>query len=155
MIERIANERPDIGFLVTSGTRGSADILSRRLPANAIHQYIPVDTPAAVDRFIGHWRPDLAVFIEAELWPNLLFAARKAGARMALLSARMTAQSANAWAARPPAIKAMLQCYDLILAQDPGTEGRIASFGGEVSGRLNLKRVGDPLAYDARGSWAA
>jgi 3-deoxy-D-manno-octulosonic-acid transferase len=148
LIAALQAERSDLGVLVTSGTTASAEILARRLPAGAVHQYAPIDTPAAVKRFLGHWQPDLGVFAESELWPNLILAARVAGTRLALVSARMTEKSAGRWAARPRAARAMLGSFDLILAQDAATERRLESLGGKVAGRLNLKRLGDALPFD-------
>jgi 3-deoxy-D-manno-octulosonic-acid transferase len=148
LIGRLAAERPRLRILVTSGTRAAAEILARRLPPGALHQYAPVDTPAAVDRFLAHWRPDVGIFVESELWPNLILAAREAGARLALVSARMTEKSARAWRARPAAVRAMLESFELVLAQDAATEARLVKLGARVAGRLNLKRVGDPLDGD-------
>ncbi|HEX3920184.1 MAG TPA: glycosyltransferase N-terminal domain-containing protein [Caulobacteraceae bacterium] len=149
LIAWLRTERPDIGLVVTSGTRASAEILARRLPAGAIHQYAPIDTPGAVGRFLAHWRPGLGVFAESELWPNLILAASSAGVRLALLSARMTEKSARAWRARPAAARAMLERFDLVLPQDAATATRLAALGADVAGRLNLKRAGAPLAFDA------
>ncbi len=148
LIEWIAAERPDISLVVTSGTRAAAEVLARRLPAGALHQYAPIDTPHAVGRFLAHWRPGLGVFAESELWPNLILAARAAGARLALVSARMTERSARAWASRPSAARAMLASFDLVLPQDAVTEARLSALGARIDGRLNLKRVGAPLACD-------
>ncbi len=58
--------------LVTSGTVTSAALMGERLPGRAIHQFVPVDTPKAVARFLDHWQPDAALFVESELWPNTL-----------------------------------------------------------------------------------
>lgn len=148
LIERLATERADLALLVTSGTRASAELLQTRLPAVAIHQYAPLDTPGAVAGFLAHWRPDLGLFVESELWPNLILAARAGGTRLALISARMTERSARAWRLWPAAIRAVLAAFDLILAQDAAVEGRLKALGGRVDGRLNLKRLGAPLAAD-------
>lgn len=148
LIKAIALERPDLALLVTSGTRASAKVLAERLPGPAIHQYAPVDTPGAVRRFLSHWRPDTGLFVESELWPNLILGARAQGARLALVSARMKDRSAGRWSARPAAMKAMLDAFELILPQDEATARRLARFGGRVSSRLNLKRLGEPLAHD-------
>jgi 3-deoxy-D-manno-octulosonic-acid transferase len=149
LIGAIADERPDLALLITSGTRAAAKVLAERLPMGAIHQYAPVDTPGAVARFLAHWRPDVGLFVESELWPNLILGARARGTRLALVSARMTERSARGWKARPSAVKAMLDAFELILPQDEATAARLSRFGGRVSGRLNLKRLGEPLAHDA------
>ena len=90
LADRARATRPDVAILATSGTRAAAEVLARRLPAGAIHQYVPLDTPAAARAFVRHWRPDLGVFVESEIWPNLLLAAKAGGARLALLSARLS-----------------------------------------------------------------
>jgi 3-deoxy-D-manno-octulosonic-acid transferase len=149
LIAALQAERPDLAILVSSGTQASAEILARRLPTGALHQYAPVDTPGAVRRFLGYWRPDVGLFVESELWPNLILAARRGGVRLGLISARMTQKSAGRWSARPAAARAMLGSFELILAQDSATEQRLAALGGAVTGRLNLKRVGEPLPHDA------
>jgi 3-deoxy-D-manno-octulosonic-acid transferase len=149
LIARIHNERPDLTILVTSGTRTSAELLLQRLPAGVIHQYAPIDAPGPVARFLGHWRPGLGLFAESELWPNLILGARRRGVRLALVSARMTEASARGWSRRPDAARAMLGGFEAILAQDAATEDRLASLGGRVTGRLNLKRLGSPPPADA------
>jgi 3-deoxy-D-manno-octulosonic-acid transferase len=149
LIEAVAMERLDLTILVTSGTRASAEVLARRLPAGAIHQYGPVDTPGAVARFLAHWRPAAGLIVESELWPNLILGARRAGVRLALVSARMTEKSARAWSAQPAAVRAMLNSFELVLPQDAATRARLEGFGAAIGGVLNLKRLGAPLAYDA------
>ena len=149
LVEAVRSERPQLAILVTSGTRASAEVLARRLPAGAMHQYGPVDTPGAVARFLAHWRPAAGIIVESELWPNLILAARRAGVRLALVSARMTDKSARAWAAQPAAVRAMLRSFDLVLPQDAGTRARLEGFGARIDGVLNLKRLGAPLACDA------
>jgi 3-deoxy-D-manno-octulosonic-acid transferase len=149
LIDRLAVERPGLALLVTSGTLASAQVLAQRLPARAIHQYAPLDTPRAVERFLDHWRPAVGLFVESELWPNLILGARERGTRLALVSARMTEKSARAWRRRPAASRAVLGAFELILAQDNAIEARLGRLGGRVGGRLNLKRLGAPLGADA------
>lgn len=154
LVERLRTERPDIAVLVTSGTVTSAELLARRLPPGAIHQFAPVDGPGVARRFLGHWRPDLAVFVESELWPNLLLGARKRGARIALLSARITEDSARGWARAPKAAKALLGCFDLILAQDSASAARLEALGARTEGVANLKLVSAALTVDAKAKAA-
>ena len=149
VVERLRRERPDLTVLVTSGTTTSAELLARRLPAGALHQYIPVDTPGASARFLDHWRPDLAVFVESELWPNLLLGAKARGAKLALISARITEESARGWARFPTLAKSLLGAFDLILPQDVRTGVRLKALGALLDGYANLKLVGEPLPADA------
>ena len=148
LVERFRAERPDLGLLVTSGTRTSAELLARRLPDGVIHQYAPVDAPGAVARFLDHWRPDLGVLVESELWPNLLQAASARGTRLALVGARISARSASGWARAPAAASALLGLFDVIYAQDLETRAWIESHGVHVAGQLDLKRLAEPLPHD-------
>ncbi len=148
LVERMARERPDVSVLVTSGTLTSAQLLAQRLPATAIHQFAPLDAPGAARRFLAHWRPDLAVFVESELWPNLLTAAREQGVRLALLGARISERSARRWGRARTSAATLLSGFDLIYAQNQDTRDWIEDLGVEVAGRLDLKRAAGPLACD-------
>ena len=148
LIEALRHRRPDLVLLVTSGTVTSAQILGRRLPAGVIHQYLPLDIPSYASRFLKHWRPSLAIFVESELWPNLLRQAKASGVRLALVGARLSASSAKGWAKAPGAARALLRAFDLILAQDETSQSRIAKLGGKVAGELDLKKAGEPLPCD-------
>src|ERR1700760_655639 len=72
LIERL--RALNIRILLTSGTVTSAAIVAKRFPPDIIHQYVPYDSPRYVARFLDHWRPSLALFIESDLWPNLILA---------------------------------------------------------------------------------
>ncbi|WP_246263382.1 3-deoxy-D-manno-octulosonic acid transferase [Caulobacter soli] len=149
LVERLRIERPDVAVLVTSGTVTSAQLLARRLPPGAIHQFAPVDTPGGAKRFLDHWRPDLAVFVESELWPNLLLVAKARGVKLALVSAKLSDKSYAGWRARPFAAYELFSGFDLILAQDGRAAERLSSLGGVVAGEADLKFGSDPLPVDA------
>src|ERR1700761_5635549 len=72
LLDRLLEERPGLSILGTPGTGTSAAMVADRLKDRVIHQYVPVDRPAWVRRFLDHWRPDCAIWIESEIWPNLL-----------------------------------------------------------------------------------
>src|SRR5690606_33884832 len=76
LVERLRADRPDLVLLVTTGTVTSAATMARRLPEGAIHQFVPVDRPAWVRRFLEHWRPSLGIWVESDLWPTLVTGAR-------------------------------------------------------------------------------
>jgi 3-deoxy-D-manno-octulosonic-acid transferase len=148
LVQRLRAERPDVSVLVTSGTVTSAELLTRRLPAGAIHQFLPVDTPGGARRFLDHWRPNLAVFVESELWPNLLLAAKARDVKLALVSAKLSDKSYQRWQARPFAAHQLFSGFDLILAQDSRAAERLASLGGTVGGEADLKFGAAPLPVD-------
>ncbi len=147
--ERFVRERPDLTVLVTSGTLTSATLLAQRLPAGVIHQFAPVDTPGAVTAFLDHWRPSLGVFVESELWPNLILAARARGVKMALVSARITEKTAAGWTRVPGAARHLLAAFDLVLPQDQPSAARLEGLGARIDGQVNLKLSGGPLPHDA------
>jgi 3-deoxy-D-manno-octulosonic-acid transferase len=148
LVERLRAERPEVTVLVTSGTTTSAALLAQRLPAGAIHQYIPVDAPGAARRFIARWKPSLAVFVESELWPNLLLEAKAAGTRLALVSAKLSDRSFASWQRRPDAARLLLSNFDLILAQDARAHERFEALGGQVAGEADLKFGAAPPPVD-------
>ena len=148
VIQGLMARRPDLTMLVTSGTLASADLLARRMPAACLHQFVPVDTPGAARRFIRHWRPGLAIFVESELWPNLLAEARRSGARTALISARLSSASFDGWQRLPKAARVVIGGFDLVMAQDAMAATRLVGLGARDDGLLNLKLAGDALPVD-------
>jgi len=151
LVEALLAADPGLGLLVTSGTLASAELLAQRLPPRALHQFLPIDTPAAAQAFVAHWRPDVAVFVESEIWPNLLGAARRAGAATALVSARLSDASLRGWRRFPGAARVLFGGFDLVLTQDEATALALSDLGARDAGRLNLKLVGEPLPADPVG----
>ena len=86
LIERLLQERPGLEILVTTGTVSSAGLLENTLPARARHQFVPVDLPQWIARFLDHWRPDLALWVESELWPNLVLATHARGVKVRIIT---------------------------------------------------------------------
>lgn len=154
--------------LVTSGTVSSARVLSARLPAGAFHQYAPIDAPKFIERFLDHWRPDIAVFAESELWPNIVAAVRARGAPLVLANARISRKSAERWRAVPGAAKSVFGAVDLCLAQDSDNAARFLALGARyvrIAGNLKFDVPPPPAdsarlaefngAIGARPAWAA
>lgn len=151
LLRSIRRDYPDINILVTTGTRTSAQLLSMRLPAGVIHQYVPVDTKSAVDGFMTHWHPDLAVWTESELWPRLMTEAARQGAEMVLVNGRMSAASAKRWRWLGGLAGKLLRNFDLVLVQDEAMAERFRSVGAArdrivVTG--SLKEGAVPLPHD-------
>jgi 3-deoxy-D-manno-octulosonic-acid transferase len=140
LVERFIQRGAEV--LVTSGTVASAQLLSARLPAGAFHQYIPLDAPKFVDRFLDYWRPDIAIFAESELWPNMVSALRQRGVALVLANARISRQSAERWSRLPGAARKIFGALDLCLAQDSENAARFIGLGAPYV------RIGGNLKYD-------
>src|SRR4030081_1751182 len=107
----------NIRILLTSGTVTSAAIVAKRFPADIIHQYVPYDSPRYVARFLDHWRPSLALFIESDLWPNLILSSAARRLPMVLINGRMSQRSFPRWRRMAGTISALLGRFDVCLAQ--------------------------------------
>lgn len=140
LVERFIQRGAEV--LVTSGTVASARLLCERLPAGAFHQYMPLDAPPFVDRFLDYWRPDIAIFAETELWPNTVAALGARGVALVLANARISRQSAERWGKFPGAARKIFGAVDLCLAQDPENAARFIGLGAPCV------RVGGNLKYD-------
>ncbi|CAM3727304.1 3-deoxy-D-manno-octulosonic acid transferase [Litorimonas haliclonae] len=143
-------ETPGRSVLVTSGTVTSAELMAKKLPQRAFHQYAPFDAPQMVARFLAHWQPDLAVWAESEIWPNLVLQTHKAGIPMALINGRMGAHSIEGWAKREAFAKQVFGCFDQILPADAPTAQGLSQFvDAPLSSVGNLKYDAPTLSFDA------
>ncbi|MFP4519957.1 MAG: 3-deoxy-D-manno-octulosonic acid transferase [Oceanicaulis sp.] len=148
LAQALGEIRPRAHFLITSGTLTSAGLVARRGAPRVIHQFPPVDRPDWARRFMAHWRPDLAVFTESELWPNLITAASRSGARLALVNARLNEASLKGWRRWPRSARALLSRFDWIGAADARTAAGLGALAGRDVAKLgNIKletRLPDP-----------
>ena len=150
LIEALREAHPDLSVLVTTGTVTSARLLGERLPAGVIHQYVPVDRPAWVGRFLDHWRPDLAIWLESEFWPNLIAATAARRVPMALLNGRVSPGSLRNWQRAPAAIARLLGAFSLVAGQTAGDAERLRRLGAAGAINLgNLKVAAEPLPAEA------
>lgn len=135
-----------VQVLLTSGTVSSARRVADMLPEGAIHQYVPVDTRTAVGRFLDHWRPDLGVWIESELWPEMVHQTAARGIPMAMVNARLSERSHARWQRLPRMARRLLRRFRLILAQDQETVARLRDLGVRSRFAGNLKALVAPPA---------
>ncbi|HJT42558.1 MAG TPA: 3-deoxy-D-manno-octulosonic acid transferase [Rhizomicrobium sp.] len=146
LIEKL---QENASVLVTSGTVTSAAMMGQRLPKGALHQFVPLDTPGAAARFLDYWKPDAGLFVESDLWPNLITAAAARGVKLALINARISARSAERWGWARKSGAAILAAFDMVLAQDQDIAERFRTLGGrnvQVVG--SLKADAPPLGAD-------
>jgi 3-deoxy-D-manno-octulosonic-acid transferase len=151
LVDRLLKERRELSILVTTGTVTSAALVEERLKERVIHQYVPVDAPAWVHRFLDHWRPDCAVWIESEIWPNLLTGIAERRIPAALVNARMSERSHARWSLAPNTIRRLLGSFELCLAQTEAEAQRLGALGArDVRYVGHLKFAAEPLPADAR-----
>ena len=150
LVERIASK--DFKVLVTSGTVGSAKLCEQRLPAGVIHQFVPLDSPRFIARFLDHWKPDLALFTESDLWPNIIIMSHARRIPLILVNGRVSERSFNRWRYAPATIGAMLRRFDLCLAQSPAYATRYRDLGAPriaTTGNLKLDVPEPPADRDS------
>jgi len=136
-----------LNVLVTSGTVTSAKLAAERLPRGAVHHFIPLDTPRFVMRFLAHWRPDLALFVESDFWPNMILACNAARIPLVLVNGRMSEKSFKNWRAAPKVAETLLDKFDLCLAQSTADGERFHALGAprmHVTGNLKLDAPAPP-----------
>ncbi|XP_058204110.1 probable 3-deoxy-D-manno-octulosonic acid transferase, mitochondrial isoform X1 [Rhododendron vialii] len=116
VIKCCIERRPDINILMTTTTLSAFTVIENQLPSGVIYQFAPLDIPASVDTFLGHWKPNAIMLMESELWPNLIIGASKSGIALVLLNARMSAKSFNSWSGPLllPLASLMLSKFSLI-----------------------------------------
>jgi 3-deoxy-D-manno-octulosonic-acid transferase len=156
LIERIREK----GFqvLCTSGTVTSANVAEQRLPPGVIHQFVTLDAPRFVRRFLDHWRPDLALFAEQDLWPNLITASAQRGIPLILVNGRLSERSFKRWRLVPGTIAALLRCFDLCLAQSAADAGRYRDLGAPrvgTTGNLKLDVPDPPVDPESLAAFKA
>ena len=144
-----------ITVLFTTGTATAAVLLARRLaeappPPAVLHRFVPWDVPRWVSRFLDHWRPDAAAFVESEIWPNLVLAAARRGIPLALVNARLSARSARGWGWAPGFARRVLGRFAWVAAQSEGDAARWRALGApRVDAPGHLKFAAPPLPCDA------
>jgi 3-deoxy-D-manno-octulosonic-acid transferase len=149
VVERLTQR--GLAVLVTSGTRTSASLIARRLPPGAVHQFMPLDVPRYVRRFLDHWRPDLALMVESEIWPNTIMALDERNIPLVLVNGRMSDRSFQRWQKLPGIIKGLLERFALCLAQTQEDAERLARLGApRVVMTGNLKFDAAPPPADPR-----
>ena len=136
-------------ILVTTGTLTSAALAEKRLPPGAIHQFVPLDAPTFIARFLDHWRPNLALFVESDLWPNTIMATAQRGVPLILINGRLSERSFERWRYLPGTIETLLKQLDLCLVRTTADAERFDALGApRITTTGNLKLDVPPLPVD-------
>jgi 3-deoxy-D-manno-octulosonic-acid transferase len=145
LLGRILDAFPAAHALVTTGTLASARMLAEALPARAMHQFVPLDVPAWAGRFLDHWRPDAALWIESELWPSTLAALARRGVPAALVNARLSPSSFARWQGLGAMLRPPLDAFGVVLAQSAADATRLAALGARAPACLGNIKFDAPL----------
>lgn len=153
VLSALQGQAPDASVLLTTGTVTSAALLAEQLPRlglhRVLHRFVPLDVPAWVARFLDHWRPDAAGFVESELWPNLLAGCQARGIPMMLVNARMSARSFRGWQRAPGFARQVVGAFDRVQAQSEADAAHLRLLGARhVDAPGNLKLAAPPLLAD-------
>ena len=153
LVDRLTQD----GFhaLMTSGTVTSARLMTRRLPARALHQFVPLDAPLFFRRFFRHWRPDLGLIAESEIWPNMIVEAARARVPLTMVNARMSERSFRRWTRLPGFARALLGRFELALAQSAADAERLTSLGARAACAVGNMKFDAPAPPADRQELAA
>jgi 3-deoxy-D-manno-octulosonic-acid transferase len=150
LIDALAARDVTPSFLLSTGTRTSADLVARRAAPRTTHVYAPLDRVDAVRKFYAHWRPDLGVFLESELWPNLILEAKRAHVPLMLANARLSPASLRRWRRWNGAGRTLIGAFASVSSADKRTGETLSALrGGDVPVLGNLKLAAPPPRVDA------
>ena len=149
LINKLLEANPDAHIMVTTGTTTSADIMAKRLPNRAFHQYIPIDNPSFTKRFIKYWQPNLVLWFESDFWPAMLSSIKRRNIPLILVNGRISNKSFKRWQQFDFISKELLSCFTFCLGQSEEDAYRLRVLGAKDSTCLgNLKFAGLPIPVD-------
>ena len=150
LIHKLLKENPTYNIMVTTGTITSAELMGKRLPERAFHQYIPIDNPVFVKNFIKHWKPDIALWFESEFWPAMLGEIKKNKIPLILVNGRISDKTFDRWRMFKFVSKELLSCFTLCLGQSDEDARRLKIIGAPNAQCLgNIKYAGFNPPVDA------
>ncbi|MBR2136604.1 MAG: 3-deoxy-D-manno-octulosonic acid transferase [Alphaproteobacteria bacterium] len=151
LINRLLELYPDIHIMVTTGTTTSAEVMAKRLPERAFHQYLPIDNPTFAVRFLRHWQPTIALWFESEFWPAMLSMIKRKNIPLILINGRISNKSFKRWQQFDYIIKEIMDCFTACLGQSEEDAYRLRILGAKDAMCLgNIKYAGLPIPVDAQ-----
>jgi len=140
LIENFENEKNIQKILITTITLSSAQILEKKYnySKKIVHQFLPLDIPVFVNKFLNYWNPNLAILIDSEIWPNLIFNIKKKNIPLLLINGRITRKTFLKWSLFKNFAKKIFEKFDLCIASNKETEDHLQSLGAQ-----NIKSYGN------------
>ncbi len=148
LIDRLT--RIGLAVVLTTTTVTSAEVAAKKLPGGALHQFAPLDLAPFAGGFLAHWRPNLAIFVESEMWPTLMRKLAEASVPLVVVNARLSQRSYRGWKRFAGFAGTVFARITLCLAQSEADAARFAGLGApNVRTVGNLKFDVPPLAADS------
>ena len=140
LVKKLNNENNDLEFLITTVTLSSGNIVKKKFFANENinHRYFPLDINFLIKSFLNKWKPNLVIFIDSEIWPNLIFEIKKRKTPIALINGRITKKTFNKWMWFSNFAKKIFNNFDLCLAASKESEENLRKLGVK-----NVKNIGN------------
>ena len=140
LIEKLEKNKQIRQILITSNTLSSSKILSRLKLKKTIHQFLPIDTDYNTNKFLSYWDPSIAIFIDSEIWPNMITNIKKKNISLMLINARITKKSFTKWNFFPSSAKKLFQNFDMCLSSSLESKNYLKLLGAKkISYIGNLK----------------
>ena len=140
LIESCIEEKKIDKILLTSITLSSGNVLKKRFSQNVkvFHQFLPLDISVWTNKFLDHWKPNLSIFIDSEIWPNLISQISKKKIPLLLINARITKKSFDRWKLIISFAKKIFEKFDLCIASNKESEDFL-----KILGAKNIKNYGN------------
>ena len=140
LIENLEQEKKIEKILITSITLSSGEVLKKRLAQNkkVVHQFLPLDVPIFVNKFLAHWSPNLSIFVDSEIWPNLISKIKAKNIPLLLINGRITKKSFSKWKFVNNYSKKIFGKFDLCIAANKKSENYL-----KILGAINIKNYGN------------
>jgi len=138
LIEKLEKERSINQILVTSNTLGSSNILSNLKLKKTIHQFFPIDTKHHSNKFLNYWKPSVAIFIDSEIWPNMINNIKKKSLSLILINARITDKSFKKWKMFKFSARDIFQKFDICLSANLKSKNYL-----KLLGARKIKYIGN------------
>jgi len=138
LIEKLEKNKNINKILITSSTLSSSNIFLKFKFKKTIHQFFPIDSNFFTKKFLNHWKPSLAVFIESEIWPNIILNLKNRNIPLVLLNARITKKTYKKWKKISFFSKSIFNKFDICLSQNDETKNYLKKLGAE-----NIKKIGN------------
>ncbi|MBY0558372.1 glycosyltransferase N-terminal domain-containing protein [Hyphomicrobium sp.] len=155
LIDSLLDANPHIHILLTTGTKTSAEIAAHRLPPRALHQYVPLDVPHYVSRFLDHWKPSISIFTESDIWPNLILGTAERGIPLVLVNARMSPRSISRWRKYAAVGRPLFSRFAAVLSQNSQITRAMKRLGAPnviTAGNLKIDSPPPPVNADLLAS---